>query len=167
MKRIHVLTAMAASLVMSAGAMAQSNDVRTGDMSTEVLGQSILLTQVETLRFGTFLPFGRVGTIRVTTNGLTQGFSALSTADGGPAVWTVEGINSAPYHVALPVTAEVNDGTGNIMSVNNFQRTGGTSQLFLDAAGEASFTVGADLRVGVNQPAGNYTGTYQVTVSYN
>jgi hypothetical protein len=39
--------------------------------------------------------------------------------------------------------------------------------LFLDAAGEASFAIGADLQVGKNQPAGDYTGTYQVTVSYN
>jgi hypothetical protein len=61
----------------------------------------------------------------------------------------------------------VADAAGNIMTVNNFQRTGGTSQLVLDAAGDASFIIGADLRVGANQPAGNYNGTYQVTVSYN
>lgn len=167
MKRIHVLTAMAASLAMSAGAMAQVSDQGTGQMSATVLAQDITLTQVDTLRFGTLLPFGRAGYIRIYTNGVTQGVNALSTADGGPSLWTIEGIGNAPYDITLPVTAEVADAAGNIMTVNSFSRTGSTTQLYLDAAGDASFAVGAYLRVGANQPAGNYNGTYQVTVSYN
>ncbi|MBL4673959.1 MAG: DUF4402 domain-containing protein [Arenicella sp.] len=166
MKRIHALTAMAVSLVLSTGAMAQVTDQVTGQMSATVLAQDITLTQVETLRFGTLLPFGRAGTIRIHTNGVTQGVNALSTADGGPSLWTVEGIGSAPYNVALPASAAVTDAAGNNMTVNTFSRSGG-SQLVLDAAGDASFAVGAYLQVGANQPAGNYNGTYQVTVSYN
>jgi hypothetical protein len=167
MKKIHALTAMAASLVLSTGAMAQVSDGGTGQMSANVLIQEITLTQVDTLRFGTLLPFGRAGYIRIHTNGVTQGVSALSTVDGGPSLWTVVGINNAPYDIAMPVTAEVTNASGDNMTVNNFKRTGSTSQLFLDAAGDASFTIGADLQVGANQPAGTYNGTYQVTVSYN
>jgi hypothetical protein len=167
MKKIHALTAMAASLLFSTGAMAQVSDQVDGQMSATVLTQEITLTQVESLRFGTVLPFGRNGWIRIATNGVTSDSNALSTADGAPSLWTIEGINSAPYDIAMPLTAEVADGAGNIMAVNNFKRTGGIGQLFLDAAGEASFAIGADLQVGKNQPAGDYTGTYQVTVSYN
>jgi len=167
MKRIHVLTAMAASLVMSTGAMAQVSDQGTGQMSATVLSQDITLTQVETLRFGTLLPFGRAGYIRITTAGATVDSNALSTSAGAPSLWTVEGIGNAPFDIALPASAEVTDAAGNNMTVDAFSRTGSTSQLFLDAAGDASFAVGAYLRVGANQPAGNYNGTYQVTVSYN
>jgi hypothetical protein len=167
MKKIHALTAMAASLLFSTGAMAQVSSSQSGQMSATVLSQEITLTEVESLSFGTLLPYGRPGYIRINTNGVTQGVSALSTADGAPSLWTVEGIGNAPYDITMPVTAEVTDAVGNNMTVNNFRRTGSTTQLYLDAAGDASFYIGADLRVGANQPAGSYNGSYQVTVSYN
>jgi len=168
MKRIHALTAMAASLVMSTGAMAQqSSHEVAGQVSVTILPHdNITLTQVEALRFGTLLPYGRDGYIVYHPNGSTSASNLLPTSDGGPSSWIVQGTSSAPFSIAFPAATQVVDGVGNTMTVNGFSRSGATNMI-LNAAGEASFTIGAVLRVGAIQPAGDYNGSYQVTVAYN
>ena len=53
---------------------------------------------------------------------------------------------------------------GDTVTVDTFtDDTAGTGTL---AGGSDSFNVGATLNLGANQPAGNYTGTYTVTVEY-
>ena len=74
-------------------------------------------------------------------------------------------LDGGAYAVTLPVSVVVSNGT-HTMSVGTFGRSGQT-QLLLDGTGSATFNVGAALQIGANQPAGLYTGSFNVTVSYN
>ena len=82
--------------------------------------------------------------------------------------WEVTGVPNAPYTVTLPAnnTVTVTNGTEN-MIVTSFNRTSGSNDLSLDGAGVGRFNVGATLLVNANQPAGDYTGTFNVSVNYN
>jgi hypothetical protein len=70
--------------------------------------------------------------------------------------------------VTLPADDSVTVSNGSeVMTLDNFNRTGSSSQLYLDGAGEDIFAVGARLNVNSRQPGGTYTGTYSVSVDYN
>lgn len=51
------------------------------------------------------------------------------------------------------------------MLVNRF-RFDGARNRFLDASGEATYQIGGQLRIGANQAAGTYRGTFNVTIDY-
>lgn len=160
-----LLTIALAALLLPALARAQATD--TGDISVTIQNQAITLTNDTTLAFGTILPFGRPGTAVVPPSGAESGSNVFISVPGSSAGWSVTGVPNAPYAITLPSSPAVVTSGTNSMNVDTFTRTGGTSQVFLDAAGKNSFNVGATLHVGANQPAGVYTGTYTVTVAYN
>lgn len=160
-----LLTVALSALLLPAMARAQASD--TGDISVTIQNQAITLTNDTTLAFGTILPFGRPGTAVVPPSGPESGSNVFISVPGSSAAWSVTGVPNAPYAITLPSSAVVVSSGSNSMNVDTFTRTGGSSQIFLDAAGNSSFNVGATLHVGANQPAGVYTGTYTVTVAYN
>jgi len=171
MKKLSLLSFAAMLLAFSFSAQAQQAS-DTGEATVTVEFHEITLHNETTLNFGTLLPFGRTGTIRVTPAGATVAFRTLSIAPGAAAEWTVTGTPSAPYAIALPVNIELIDEGGlNNMLVNSFTTSvtdfANRNNAVLDAAGDGSFTVGATLNVGANQPLGVYSGQYEVTVSYN
>jgi hypothetical protein len=161
-------TIIVGTLLLAATGIANAaSDTSTATVTIE--NQAISLTNTQGLNFGTVLPYGRNGTVTVNANGQGSASSAyISDASAITAsAWDVTGVPGAPYAVTLPPnnTVTVSNGT-ETMTVTGFTAAGGTQQT-LDAAGNDSFTVGATLKVGANQPAGVYTGTYNVTVSYN
>lgn len=164
MKKIVLLGALL--LGLSAEAYAQQSANST--IRVEVESRAITLANVAGLDFGKILPYGSAGSIAVSSNGTYSASNAfISDATSIQAsAWAVNGIPGAPFAVTLPTSVTISNGTEN-MTVTNFSRTGSTQQLFLDAAGNASFNVGARLNVGANQPAGIYAGTFNVTVNYN
>ncbi len=155
-----VVTALASSSAMA--------NTATSTIAVEVENRAITLTNVQGLNFGVILPFGRVGSVTVNTAGAVSVNSAHVTdaSNISASSWAVSGVPNAPYQVTLPGSATITNGTEN-MTVNAFTRTGGSTQLSLDAGGNASFNVGATLVVGTNQPAGVYSGNFSVTVNYN
>lgn len=166
-KSALLLAGVLGASVMSTSAMAEF-----GDTTVEIQNQAITLASVSPLDFGTILPYGRNGTVTVNYNGTTSTSNTYEVAPGSPATWAVTGVNSAPYAISLPAAGSVTltnitSGNSELMTVNSFHSTGGTTQQYLDAAGVDTFNVGGVLAVGANQPAGTYTGTYEVTVSYN
>ena len=56
-------------------------------------------------------------------------------------------------------------GPGTAMALGNFTHDAGGSPAF-DGSGDLSFNVGADLTVNASQAAGEYSGSYSVTVDY-
>ena len=52
------------------------------------------------------------------------------------------------------------------MQVIDFLCSAGATSTF-DGSGDDNFTVGATLQLAINQPAGTYTGTFDVSVAYN
>ncbi len=153
-----------ALLGLSANAAAQS---ASSTINVEIESRAITLANTGGLNFGKVLPYGSAGYVYVSPNGVGSTANAfISDATNVRASsWAVNGVPGAPFAVTLPTSVVINNGTEN-MTVTAFNRSGAAQQ-FLDAAGNGSFTVGARLNVGANQPIGVYTGTFNVTVSYN
>lgn len=155
------------ALLLGLSVEAYAQQSATSTIRVEVESRAITLANVAGLNFGKVLPYGSPGTVWVFANGTHSAANAfVSDATNIQASsWVVTGIPGAPYAVTLPTSVTINNGTEN-MTINNFARSG-SSQLALDAGGNGNFTVGARLNVGANQPAGIYTGTFNVTVNYN
>jgi spore coat protein U-like protein len=153
-----------ALLGLSANAAAQT---ASSTINVEIESRAITLVNNGGLNFGKVLPYGSAGFVFVATNGVGSASNAfISDATNVRASsWAVTGIPGAPFAVTLPTSVTISNGTEN-MTVSSFNRSG-AGQPFLDAAGNGSFNVGARLNVGANQPVGVYTGTFNVTVSYN
>lgn len=154
-----------ALLGLSANAAAQT---ASSTIDVEIESRAITLANTGGLNFGKVLPYGSAGNIYINPNSGAPSASNAFISDATnirASSWAVTGIPGAPYAVTLPTSVVISNGTEN-MTVNTFGRSG-ASQQYLDAAGNSSFNVGARLNVGANQPVGIYTGTFNVTVSYN
>ena len=83
------------------------------------------------------------------------------------AEFTVSGAPGAAYSIVLPPDGAVMIVSGeSVMHVNGFiSDPADTGKLA--SHGEQKLKVGATLEVGASQPAGRYTGTFDVIVSYN
>lgn len=176
MKNFSALSISAILLTSAFNTQAQQidTDSASGDATVTVQTIPIEVTNVSTLDFGTLLPFGRPGTVTITTAGGSNTSNLLLIEQGSVAEWSVKGTGNAPYAVTLPANISLTSDNGNEspMTVSAFRtsaRSSGYSTPIsvLDASGDGSFTVGATLNVGANQPAGTYTGSYEITVSYN
>jgi len=84
-----------------------------------------------------------------------------------PATFTVGGEPNATYAITLPDDVTVTlTGAGDPMAVTDFVSSPvGTGTL--SGGGLQTLYVGATLNVGAAQVAGVYTGTFDVTVTYN
>ncbi len=78
----------------------------------------------------------------------------------------VSGQPNTTLTVALPTSIVLNGNKGGTITVNNFTGYPSSSQLTLDASGDGSLNVGADLNIGTSQLSGTYSGTYSVTINY-
>jgi len=165
MKVTAILVTSLLVLGLPMAALGQATE--SGQISVLVQNQAITLVEDAALSFGTILPYGRPGFIRINTNGSASVNAVHQSAPGQAAQWSVTGVPNAPFDITLPANGTVTVNSGSFsMDVDTFGHNQG-SQPVLDGAGERVFLVGATLRVGANQPAGTYTGTYNVTVTYN
>jgi hypothetical protein len=81
------------------------------------------------------------------------------------ATFTVAGLASAGYSITLPASTTLTSG-GNNMTVNTFtSNPSGTGTL--SGGGTQTLSVGGTLQVGASQPTGTYSGSFNVTVTYN
>ncbi len=122
------------------------------------------------LEFGKFVA-GVGGTISVDTSGARSrsGGVVLISSSAASASFTVSDATPANaskvYTITLPDngTAALSSGA-NTMSLSNF--TSAPSATGMLTGGSQILLVGATLSVGASQPAGNYSGTFVVTVEY-
>ncbi len=122
------------------------------------------------LAFGVIVPGESSGTVTIspsTSNRTRNGGVVLVASTSGAASFNISGAANAVYTVTLPDTDTINISSGsNIMKVQSFTVYPPSGSAKLGADGLAIFTVGGTLQIEPNQPPGNYTGTFQVTVSY-
>lgn len=128
----------------------------------------ITLTKTTDLSFGDVFAGPAAGTVvlspagaRTTTGGLLLGNSSPVSA----ASLRVHGAAYATYAILLPASATLAGPSGTLM-VSSFSSTPGSSGL-LSAAGIQQLNIGGTLDVAANQPDGDYSGTFAVTVTYN
>ncbi len=153
----------------TAGVMAQLSATASAT-ATIVSPLSITHTSSHTgLSFGNIIAAATDGWVRVFPDG-THDYDEVDRpsilGDITPATFTIMGMNEAAYTIVLPTSVVINSAGGN-MTVNNFQSnpTAGTHNL--PVSGSETLSVGATLNVAAGQAAGDYTGTFSVSVNYN
>lgn len=121
------------------------------------------------LNFGTISRSSVAGTVIISADGQrssTGGASILTTSLFSAAPFTVTGENSAGFNLTLPDNDDVKmtrTGGTEEMEVTSFTHNSG---LVLSSSGTATFSVGATLNLDVDQVAGDYTGSFSVTIAY-
>ena len=120
--------------------------------------------------FGTIIPGTARSRIRINPNDASTTVLGDALLVGGTVTtgdFRITG--TADERVRITISQNridlVRDGGTETMRVNRFRLDGGRNR-FLNAVGEASVSVGGQLRVEPNQAAGIYRGTFNVSVDY-
>lgn len=125
----------------------------------------IAVTAGTALEFGSFAASGTAGTINqagVTTGGVLAISSGASRSAGTFTV-TGEATANTSYTFTLPETITLSSGANSMTATLSYANGDGSRTL---VGGSDVVTVNGVLAVGVNQVAGAYTGTYNVTAVY-
>lgn len=139
----------------------------SGNASANVLAPLSIATGILPMNFGDVAGDATAATTVVLTPAGTTTASAGANASGSPTAgdFDVTGSGSLTYSISYPISATLTSPASDTIIVDTFtDNLGGSGSLTL---GLQSFTVGATLQIGINQPAGLYSGTYAVTVNYN
>lgn len=175
MKRIVRIVMVASVMsVMTFSVKAQSTVTQNIGVS---IVQAIELTAGQQLHFGTMSVPKNIVKVTVDPAGLrTADVPAnVDFLSGAPvaqnAVFTVTGSANAAYSIQLPASITLSDGGTNSITVDTFTAVSDSDGAGLtgtiDGTGNDSFNVGATLNLASSQAQGNYSGTFDVTVSYN
>ena len=156
------------SVMSSAQNTATSQSV---DAAAKIISP-IGITNTGSLNFGTLVSMAtsytaKVGTDanRILSNDKAAKVGGITSTVTVPT-FNVTGDSNAKFSITLPESTILTTTTAGAtaMTVDNFVHSAGTSPQL--SSGIASFKVGATLNVGAEQKAGDYTGTFTVTVAY-
>jgi hypothetical protein len=121
------------------------------------------------MSFGSFVA-GSGGTLTISPGGLRSQTGAVVLVGQGStysaALFNVSGTANASYTITLPLnnTVTLVDAASHTMALNSFVSS--PSSGLLSGGGVQTIRIGATLVVGSGQPAGSYSGTFNVTVNY-
>jgi hypothetical protein len=152
-----------AALGVSSPAWAAS---ATADAHAEILDSLTLTMVTNLLDFGLIADNGAGGTVDVTPGSSTPTCNGGLVCSGGGASpsFTLEGEPNLRVGISFPdPTPQLSDGTNTM----DYALASSAASLFLDGSGDGAFTVGGTLTVAANQPAGVYTGQFDVVAVYN
>ena len=169
--RLHSLLAALIVLAAPLPALAApgGSATLTGTASATVI-QPISIVATAPLSFGVMAQPAAAGTVTVSTSGAVStsggmvGNTAIAQGSSGPQAgkFRVSGEPGRQFFVALPTAATVSR-SGGSMTITLFT----VGALTGSPVGTLDIAVGGTLAVGAAQPVGTYTGTYQITASYN
>ena len=162
-----LIAALTVATIGSASMSSHALDLTTAS-ATGTIAAAIGISQTTPLNFGNIVQNAAGGTVVVSATGAATVFTTVADADGGGGpstrgVFSVTGQSGATYAVTVPAgTVNLVNGADNIVlsaftSSNTGTLTGGTDALYVGATGTLDGS----------EPAGTYTGTYTVTVTYN
>jgi hypothetical protein len=172
MKTFKLTKFAAAAVMVSAVAMAASNvqaSTATGSADAVVVAPITISHDSDTLQFGSFAQPTAAETVLVPPTGAHTDSAGIERLAGGATPggdsFTVGGDSGAAYSVTLPTngTVTLSNGATGSMAVQDFT-SNSTGTI---TGGSVTLNIGATLNVGASQELGTYTGTYDVTVSYN
>lgn len=137
--------------------------------ATATIISPIAITKTADLSFGNIVAGSSTGAVTVSTAGARSktGGVTLPTATPGTinaAAFNVTGLASATYTITSTVVTVPTSGS-NTMALTLTSNPTGTGTI--GAGGSQVINVGGTLNVGINQAAGNYVGSFTVTVAYN
>ena len=140
-----------------------------------VFGSTHLFAQPIRIRVQDDLIFGRIASsIEQTGSVIIAAATGAKTTNGGAtdlggahsaAKFKVKGDKNFSYSVSLPGSVTLTNSGNQAIIVNNFTSEPPGSGV-VSNNGNSTLWVGATLNIGVNQNAGNYSGSYDVTVNY-
>lgn len=169
----HLLSLTAIALCFCATQAMAASDSATGNSKAKIISP-VTITAVTgasgDLNFGTMLSSSAHVVTVDNANGRTSTVSSMLVDDSAnpshSGVFTVNNGGSAAVTatLALPSSATVSNGT-DTLTVNNFTSNFPTGSGNIHT-GDTTVMVGADLNVTANASSGDYTGTYNVTLSY-
>ena len=175
---IGLFSVIVMTVGFTASAMAQAAENST--VGVKIL-TTLSISETLPMHFGTLgVQDETGGTCVVTTNGVRSATGGVSLSSLAPlyslATYTVTGEPLYTYAITLPETITVTNTTNlsTTMKISSLlaKSTSGTESntatgTLKEGVGTESFTVGGTLIVGAGQLAGEYTGTFDVTVVYN
>ena len=137
--------------------------------TTQLCNASVIgISTINNLSFGK-LATGTGGSVTISTTGQRSksgGVVLLSSETGSAAHFCVIGDRDLAVFISLPSNGDVSLSSGTqSIPVINFTVTPGTSGL-LDNNGIQMLAVGGTLNIEGRRQAGNYSGTFNITVNY-
>ena len=163
-------TAAAGVAIASLGFASSASAVTaTANAEAEILAALTLTVQAgdDLLDFGLIADNGAGGTVDVLPGSNVPTCAGGLVCSGAGASPNFDLVGEPGLSVGISFTdptPDLDDGSGNLM---NYALTSSSNSLFLDGAGDGTFDVGGTLTVGAGQPAGVYTGTFEVVAVYN
>jgi len=164
---------LAAILYLAPVARAQNADSATGTASVKI-SQVIAIAKTAGAPNGGDMNFGEIyspladDTVVVSTAGVrSAGTSANILGDAtnvSAASFTVTGEAGNSFSISAIADTTLDSGANSMDVTDITPSLAGSGTL---TGGTYIFTVGATLHVAANQPAGTYTGTFDVTVNYD
>lgn len=170
----YLLTALAALAVPLAlpgvAQAAPGGSITVSGTASATIIAPISIVATAPLSFGVMARPTAAGTVTVstagtvTTGGGMVGNTAIAQGSAGPQAgkFRVSGAPGRQFFVTLPPAATVSR-SGSTMTITLFT----VGALTGSPAGTLDIAVGGTLAVGAAQPVGTYTGTYQITATYN
>lgn len=137
----------------------------TGTVSANVVS-ALSVDKLKDLNFGTILPEAGVVTIDFAGNRTSSGSNLVDDSTNPPSngEMIIYGPVNQVVYIQSISNSIINSSSGS-MNVTNFQ-TNPSGSVTLTSLDGTSVKVGAQLTVATDQPGGDYTGHYTMTVTY-
>ncbi len=169
MKRI--LAMLSLLLFAVPGLFAQTGVL--GKMEVEI-AVPVTATETELLNFGRIVPEASGGTVRITPQGERTSTGSITMMDDAYSAgrFTVAGMPNSLVSIVLPQTPHILVLSSGVSEVTVDEFTSDVpigGQVVRQTDGKAEISIGATLYIanGLSNPAGYYTGTYEVIFMYN
>lgn len=165
MKKIVFAAFLAANASVAMAAPGDTDDATGAASATIIAPISVTHDSDVSLNFGTIAVDSEGGTVQINASGtvVEAGTTAAVLSDSSTSADAFDVSGDADRAYSITATDGTLSGAGDDMAfVTALSKTSGT----LDG-GSDSFTVGGTLTVAGDQAAGDYTGDYTVTVSYD
>lgn len=164
MKNFTRMAVLAAAATIAATPAAAQN-AASADATLRVT-KPLILTRDTHLDFGTVVVWGD-GTVTMDQSGSVTCTAATLTCDTTgttAATFSIQGTNNRDVDIDVPASITLTNGSDNLTLVTDFPAT-----RTLNSSGvgnTTSFGIGGSVALAEATPAGTYTGTLNVTVSY-
>jgi len=162
--------------VQFAAAASNTTANATADASARVVSPISITPSVfasKVLNFGRVVPTGTAGTVEINATTGDRTATDVDTLGNGVSApaFNVSGEPNESFVVSYPDNFTIDSGSGDTMEVEMFIASSllippPTNTLTLPDSGLIGISIGATLKVGATQAAGDYSKDFNVTVTY-
>ena len=166
----HLVACASLAALLCGGSQLAAQTSGSSQVNGSAAAEIVRPSQIEPLqdlRFGTIVRPQTGGTVAVAPNSAVTSNLDLSQFPGnrGAARFRVKGDPNRLFFAFLPATTTLRSGLS-AMLVDQFRANTLFGFAGFDAAGNYQLDVGARLIINGNQPVGDYSGTFELTVLY-